>query len=60
MDHTHLRWFTQRTARMLAQSSGYRIEAAATVYKPRFARFWPSLNGYQIVLDIAPAISHDL
>ncbi len=59
MDRTHLRWFTQRTARTLAQSSGYRVVAAATVYKPRFARFWPSLNGYQIVLNLAPAVSRD-
>jgi O-antigen biosynthesis protein len=59
MDRTHLRWFTQRTARALADSAGYRVVAAATVYKPRFARFWPSLNGYQIVLSIAPAAPSD-
>lgn len=55
MDRTHLRWFTQRTARTLAQQAGYRVIASATVYKPRFARFWPALNGFQIVLNLAPA-----
>ncbi len=59
MDRTHLRWFTQRTARNLAHTAGYRVVAAATVYKPRFARFWPSLNGYQIVLKISPSAVPD-
>jgi 2-polyprenyl-3-methyl-5-hydroxy-6-metoxy-1,4-benzoquinol methylase len=54
MDRTHLRWFTQRSARAMAREAGYRVEAAATVFKPHFARFWPALNGYQIVLKLAP------
>lgn len=54
MDRTHLRWFTFRTAKELAEQAGFRVEDQAAVFKPRFARFWPSLNGYQIVLKIAP------
>ncbi len=59
MDRTHLRWFTQRTARALAHTAGYHIVAKANVYKPHFARFWPSLNGYQIVLKISPSVVPD-
>jgi O-antigen biosynthesis protein len=55
MDRTHLRWFTRRTARAMASRSGYRVTAEQTVYKPRFARFWPALNGFQFVLNLAPA-----
>ena len=54
MDRTHLRWFTHRTARAMAHAAGFRVEAAATVFRPRFARFWPALTGYQIVLNLAP------
>jgi 2-polyprenyl-3-methyl-5-hydroxy-6-metoxy-1,4-benzoquinol methylase len=52
MDRTHLRWFTHRSARAMAHQAGLRVAAAATVYRPRFARFWPGLNGYQIVLNL--------
>lgn len=55
MDRTHLRWFTQRTAREMAHQAGFRVAAAATVFKPRWARFWPALNGFQIVLNLARA-----
>jgi 2-polyprenyl-3-methyl-5-hydroxy-6-metoxy-1,4-benzoquinol methylase len=54
MDRTHLRWFTWKSARALAQGSGYRIAEEAVVYKPRFARFWRTLNGFQIVLNLLP------
>ncbi len=54
MDRSHLRWFTHRTARAMARDACYRVAAAATVYRPRFLRFWPALNGYQIVLNLAP------
>jgi len=54
MDSTHLRWFTRRTAIEMARQSGYEIAATATVFKPRFARFWPTLMGYQTVLNLAP------
>ena len=43
----------------LAHTAGYRVVDAATVFKPRFARFWPSLNGYQIVLKIMPVTPID-
>ena len=59
MDRTHLRWFTFRTAQELAEQAGYRVADQAAVFKPRFARFWPSLNGYQIVLKIAPVSQTD-
>ncbi len=52
MDRTHLRWFTFRTAQELAAQTGYRVVDQATVFKPRFARFWRTLNGYQIVLNL--------
>jgi len=55
MDRTHLRWFTHRSAREMAYNAGYRVAGEATVYKPRFARFFPMLNGFQIVLNLAPA-----
>ena len=55
MDRTHLRWFTHRSAKAMAHTTGYRVMAEATVYKPRLARFWPTLNGFQIVLNLAPA-----
>lgn len=57
MDRTHLRWFTWRSARAMAHGAGYRIAAEATVYKPRFARVLPTLNGFQIVLNLEPAPS---
>ena len=52
MDRSHLRWFTRRSAREMARSTGYRIAQEATVYKPRWARFLGTLNGFQIVLDL--------
>jgi 2-polyprenyl-3-methyl-5-hydroxy-6-metoxy-1,4-benzoquinol methylase len=52
MDRTHLRWFTWKSARALAQSTGYRVVEEAVVYKPRFARFWAAFNGFQIVLNL--------
>jgi 2-polyprenyl-3-methyl-5-hydroxy-6-metoxy-1,4-benzoquinol methylase len=55
MDRTHLRWFTFRTAQELAVQTGYRVVDQAAVYKPRFARFWRALNGYQIVLNLMAA-----
>lgn len=55
MDRTHLRWFTWRSARQMAQASGYAVVAEGSVFKPRFLRFWRSLNGFQIVLKLAPA-----
>jgi 2-polyprenyl-3-methyl-5-hydroxy-6-metoxy-1,4-benzoquinol methylase len=55
MDRTHLRWFTWKTARELARGCGYRIATEACVFKPRFARFAPTFNGFQIVLNLAPA-----
>ncbi len=55
MDRTHLRWFTFRTAQELAAQTGYRVVDQATVFKPRFARFWRTLNGYQIVLNLQAA-----
>jgi hypothetical protein len=54
MDRTHLRWFTWRTARAMAQASGYVVVAEGCVFKPRFLRFWRSFNGFQIVLKLAP------
>lgn len=54
MDRTHLRWFTRKSARQLAASSGYRVVNEQTVFKPRFARFWRAFNGFQIVLNLAP------
>jgi 2-polyprenyl-3-methyl-5-hydroxy-6-metoxy-1,4-benzoquinol methylase len=58
MDRTHLRWFTWKSARALAQSCGYRIVEEQVVYKPRFARFWRTLNGFQIVLNLSPEEPH--
>jgi 2-polyprenyl-3-methyl-5-hydroxy-6-metoxy-1,4-benzoquinol methylase len=52
MDRTHLRWFTRKSARQMAVSAGYRIAMEATVFKPRFVRFWPTLNGFQIVFNL--------
>lgn len=54
MDRTHLRWFTWKSARELAPRAGYRIVAEDVVFKPRFARFWRSGNGFQIVLNLTP------
>jgi 2-polyprenyl-3-methyl-5-hydroxy-6-metoxy-1,4-benzoquinol methylase len=54
MDRTHLRWFTWKSARELATSSGYRVVEEQVVFKPRFARFWRAFNGFQIVLNLAP------
>jgi 2-polyprenyl-3-methyl-5-hydroxy-6-metoxy-1,4-benzoquinol methylase len=54
MDRTHLRWFTWKSARELAASSGYLIVEEQVVFKPRFARFWRAFNGFQIVLNLAP------
>lgn len=55
MDRTHLRWFTRRTARALVESAGFRVVECATVFKPRFARFWPALMGFQTVLNASAA-----
>ena len=54
MDRTHLRWFTWKSARELAARSGYRVVEEQSVFKPRFARFWRTFNGFQIVLNLAP------
>lgn len=54
MDRTHLRWFTWKSAKAMATSTGYRVVEEATVYKPRFARFLRTLNAFQIVLNLAP------
>lgn len=54
MDRTHLRWFTWRSARAMATTCGYTVSDAATVFKPRFARFWRTFNGFQIVLRLTP------
>ncbi len=59
MDRTHLRWFTWKSARHLATSSGYRIVAEQVVFKPHIARFWRSLNGFQIVLKLVAEGAHD-
>jgi cyclopropane fatty-acyl-phospholipid synthase-like methyltransferase len=58
MDRTHLRWFTWKSARELAACSGYRIVEEQVVFKPRFARFWRTFNGFQIVLNLAPNTAH--
>jgi 2-polyprenyl-3-methyl-5-hydroxy-6-metoxy-1,4-benzoquinol methylase len=55
MDRTHLRWFTWRTAREMAKSSGYAVAAEDSVFKPRFLRFWRTFSGFQIVLKLKPA-----
>jgi 2-polyprenyl-3-methyl-5-hydroxy-6-metoxy-1,4-benzoquinol methylase len=54
MDRTHLRWFTWKSARGLAAGSGYRVVEEQVVFKPRFARFWRTFNGFQIVLNLVP------
>jgi len=54
MDRTHLRWFTWKSARSMACECGFIILDEATVFKPRFARFWRTFNGFQIVLRLAP------
>lgn len=59
MDRTHLRWFTWKSARELAARSGYRIVEEQVVFKPRFARFWRTCNGFQIVLNLAPNSAND-
>jgi len=59
MDKTHLRWFTRRTAQEMAHTSGYVVEECAAIFKPRFARLWPSLMGYQTVMKIAPVTKYD-
>jgi 2-polyprenyl-3-methyl-5-hydroxy-6-metoxy-1,4-benzoquinol methylase len=56
MDRTHLRWFTRKSARAMAATSGYRIIEERTVFKPHFARFWHAFNGFQIVLNLAPDV----
>lgn len=55
MDRTHLRWFTRRSVHEMARQAGYYVATEAFVYRPRFARFLPTLNGFQIVLNLAPA-----
>ena len=55
MDRTHLRWFTRRTAKEMALQTGYRVMAQGTVFKPHIARFWPTLMGFQTVLNLAPS-----
>lgn len=52
MDRSHLRWFTRRSARVMAEQAGYCVLEEAIVYKPHIVRFWPSLVGYQVVLRI--------
>jgi 2-polyprenyl-3-methyl-5-hydroxy-6-metoxy-1,4-benzoquinol methylase len=59
MDRTHLRWFTWKSARDLAAGSGYRVVEERAVFKPRFARFWRALNGFQIVLNLAPEVANN-
>ncbi len=59
MDRTHLRWFTWKSARELAARSGYRIVEEQVVFKPRFARFWRTFNGFQIVLNLVPDPAHE-
>jgi 2-polyprenyl-3-methyl-5-hydroxy-6-metoxy-1,4-benzoquinol methylase len=54
MDRTHLRWFTWKSAREMAVRSGYRVVEEQVVFKPRFARFWRTFNGFQIVLNLVP------
>src|SRR5690606_8746473 len=57
MDHTHLRWYTWKSARQMATTCGYTIVEEAVVYKPHIARFWPTVNGFQIVMRLKPAHS---
>lgn len=59
MDRTHLRWFTRKSARQLAANSGYHVVKEQIVFKPRYARFWGALNGFQIVLNLAPNTAHE-
>lgn len=58
MDRTHLRWFTWKSARELAARSGYSVAEEQVVFKPRFARFWRTFNGFQIVLNLIPDTAH--
>lgn len=55
MDRTHLRWFTRQSAKQMAIDCGYRVTAENTVFKPHIFRFWPTLMGFQTVLNLAPA-----
>lgn len=55
MDRTHLRWFTWKSVRAMAATCGFTIVDEATVFKPRFARFWHTVNGFQMVLRLTPA-----
>jgi 2-polyprenyl-3-methyl-5-hydroxy-6-metoxy-1,4-benzoquinol methylase len=55
MDRTHLRWFTFRSAREMAHATGYRVLQQQAVYRPRFLRFWKTLMGYQIVMQMKVA-----
>lgn len=55
MDRTHLRWFTWKSARAMATTCGFTIADEATVFKPHFARFWRTLNGFQMVMRLMPA-----
>jgi 2-polyprenyl-3-methyl-5-hydroxy-6-metoxy-1,4-benzoquinol methylase len=54
MDRNHLRWFTRRSAKEMAGWAGYRVVEEKIVYKPRFARILPNVNGFQTVLKLAP------
>ena len=53
MDRSHLRWFTRRSVDEMALAAGYRIVDEAIVYKPRWARFIKTWNGFQFVLNLA-------
>jgi hypothetical protein len=55
MDRTHLRWFTRRSARAMAQVAGYRVVDERIVYRPHVLRLMPTLMGYQFVLNLVPA-----
>jgi 2-polyprenyl-3-methyl-5-hydroxy-6-metoxy-1,4-benzoquinol methylase len=54
MDRGHLRWFTRKSAMEMVENAGYRVLEEATVWKPRFAKRFPTLNGFQFVLRAAP------
>jgi 2-polyprenyl-3-methyl-5-hydroxy-6-metoxy-1,4-benzoquinol methylase len=53
MDRTHLRWFTRSSAKQMAIDCGYHIAAEGTVFKPHIFRFWPTMLGFQTVLNLA-------
>jgi 2-polyprenyl-3-methyl-5-hydroxy-6-metoxy-1,4-benzoquinol methylase len=55
MDRSHLRWFTWKSVKEMAHQAGYRVVDSTTVFKPHFMRIFPTLNGFQIVLKLAPS-----